>query len=734
METTRNETTVEPGKTNDDGGNRPVTDELLTWLKDELGGINTYLSQLKDIRLEARHKRMAYWDGQSTDGRKHAAENGDEDVMPFEGACDKRVRLADMLVNDDTMLLLLATMDGQAQVVPMEGSDIQRAGKMKLVLRHVIGRLGWRWVRELIKGANYYLGDSPALFKMDVKWKRTPQLMLKRLTAQELMDRYVQNLVPADADENEALILAQAAVQEFMLKLADRNYQEDDLVGTLMAMFPDLKPARAKRVIAELRREGTAEFPLVTWDEGIEIEAQRLWEDFFVPDNTTDYQRARVVMEAEWLSRAELEAKAVTDGWSEEFIKGVLEHEGERCLEHELQEEDVRGSGKDDANYAGTYQVVHAQFLSANEDGYPGRYEVTFHANVNVPATEKRLLETVHGKYSGHVFQREVLTKYLMDSRGIPELAGTDQDLIKLLLDSSGDNAQVGALPPMVTVGRRTQGRLYIEPLCELQAKRDGDFKWLSPPQFPATSLKMTTEIKSLINDYWGREQPDGSNNVRVQISRRFKTMWWLANMAEVYRQILQLCQQYMSDEEVARVTNDNGERWVRSVEEIRGMFDVAIAYDSRDLDTEDMERRARIIKDTLMAMDREGVIDSAPIVESFLWRLEPSLAGRSLRGIDRAMRNEVEDEMKNYLQILGGVEPPMVTDGSQNYKMRLQMYEQLKERNPVIWDNQPEDRQRILQARIEHLAAMTEQYGENVEIGKQGTRAALGGSPPTQE
>jgi hypothetical protein len=65
---------------------------------------------------------------------------------------------------------------------------------------------------------------------------------------------------------------------------------------------------------------------------------------------------------------------------------------------------------------------------------------------------------------------------------------------------------------------------------------------------------------------------------------------------------------------------------------------------------------------------------------------------------------------------------------------MRLQMYEQLKERNPVIWDNQPEDRQRILQARIEHLAAMTEQYGENVEIGKQGTRAALGGSPPTQE
>ena len=45
--------------------------------------------------------RLCRWEGQTEDGKKHSDYRQDQDpAMPFEGASDVRVRLADKLINE----------------------------------------------------------------------------------------------------------------------------------------------------------------------------------------------------------------------------------------------------------------------------------------------------------------------------------------------------------------------------------------------------------------------------------------------------------------------------------------------------------------------------------------------------------------------------------------------------------------------------------------------------------
>jgi hypothetical protein len=712
-------------KTQNDGGSETVSDELLNYLKGRVANVEDYLRKMSDTRNEGWNTRLAVWDGQSADGRKHAEDNSDEDVKPFEGACDQRVRLADMLVNDEMMMLVMASLFGQTQITPMDAGDLQKVGRLKTLLRWVLfNKLGYRWMKQLILAANYYLADTPALVWLDVRWRVERYLQPRRLTAQELAQMYVASAAGGTQDE-QALAAMQIAADQFVTLLSSKAGDEE-LMGLLQMMFPDVENQRARKMLADLRRDGRTTFPEVRTKEGVHVQAKRLWEDFYVISGTTDFQTTPVIFECEWLTKPQVEAAKLERGWSGDFIEGVLKHEGIKAIDNGLDEGDSRGTEKETTDYAGLYQVVNAMFTGVNKSGVPGRYAMTFHPDVTVAAGDKELIETLNGEYPGHVLQREVLSKWLLDSRSISELAGADQDMIKLFLDSWGDNAQISAVPPIVTIGRRTMGRLYIEPLAELQAKREGDYRWLAPPQYPASVVRILDQLRDMVNEYHGRENIAGNNQVRVQLARQFKTAWWLANLAEIYKQILQLCQIYMSDEELARVLDLDGNQVIQTREDIAGMFDVAIIYDPRDLDTEDLERRAAVIKNILVALDRDQVLELAPIVENYLWRLEPALAGRSIKSVDKARASELEDEIQNYLKILGGIEPEMVSDGTQNYNVRLELYQGMKQKNPAIYESLAPDRRAILEARVQHLAAMVEQYGANAVVGRQGTPGAL--------
>jgi hypothetical protein len=726
------------------GGDGLLSEPTLTELKSEIDAIN---AEAKEFvwggRCDTDGVRFCRWNNQFADGLKHGVD-GEEEPEPFEGASDMRVRIADGLINEEVSLLVLSAMRAQIHVSGVESSDRERAGDMAIVLRWVVRNyFGARWVRELIKLANYYCGDSPAVALMGVYWRREVALRMESLDVEKLMGLYLGQVTERLAEggvEDGELIQAEAAqaAEDFAVALGSGDMGEDVLGEVLVEFFPGLRPARARKVIRELREKGLAEFPApYVKENGPEVSAKRLYEDWFLPLNTGDFQRARVYFEVEWLSKAEVIERITSDGWSKEFVKEVVGelgtdgvrvggHEGSAAFPEYWRDDVGTLRVRESRHYKGLYQIVTAYYKATNEDGVPGKYYVVLHKDVEVAATGRRLIDYDHGKYPGHVFAREVLTGRVLDSRGLAELAGTYQGLLKVYCDSFGDHAQIAGVPPVITRNRQRQGALHIKPLGELQAKREGDYAWMNPPAYPRTVVDMVKELRRQVDEYFGRRNPEVAEDM-VDLRREFRVLWFLINLREVLVQIMQLCQQYMPDEMVQRITNRAGEAIFRSREEIQGQYDVDLRFDPRDFDPEFLKGVGEVVKDLLLAMDRDKTIRTAPIVSNLLWRLAPDMAAESLVNVDEANQAETDEEIKAYQEIRAGREPDLPDDGSINYALRLELYRNMEGMNPDIYKDMAGDKVAILQSRLQRLETLGQQFGENVQIGREGGKRALG-------
>lgn len=673
---------------------------------------------------DAQNTRFCLWNGQSADGRKWKANVG-EKVRPFDGATDTRPGMVDLMVQEDVALSVLATLMADVVVRGVEGDDEEKATNANLYLRWVLdNELGFAWVRELVKLGQYVYGDSPGVGLMRVTWRRREGLRLRKLTVAEVVERYVAGAgmdVGAQGAEGDA---ARAAGNELLGAMERKEVGREELADWLLGAFGDLKPARAKRAAEELLRDGACEFPVrVVVKEGPEVEARRLNDEWFVPVNTRDPQEARAWFEPERLSRVDVEEAAREEGWGEDFKTKVLGSEGGakfqvwvRGTDGTLQEqsEDMKG----------LFEVVRVQFRGATDEGLVGVYETTISLTAAEPgyAYEPRLVDYPHGHYAGHVFQREALNARVLESRGWPDMLGSQQGLMKIFLDKAGDHAQVAPLPPLKTKGRRTQGAMHMRSMGEIALAPDGDAEWLAPPAFPATVVKMIEELRLFMDEVGGRANTRTDPELTAA-KRRWKVMWWLANVREVLRQIVMLGRAYETPERLARVTNDEGGAPLGGREDIAEQFDLRLVFDPGDLDAERVVAKAEAIGKVLLPMDKRQVVDTVPMVKALLRRLAPDVASQSLRGLKRAQEDELQDEWRRYMEILGGKVPERRPDGSEDYALRAGMYEELLGVNPQAFDWLPADRRKILEEHLQYLTVQAQQYGENRQIGREGAK-----------
>jgi len=727
-----------------DGGSGKVSEPLLAKMKEEIEAIVSDAKRdLWATRLDAEDTRLARWAGQSADGLKHEVDLGDV-PEPFEGASDIRVRLADMLTNEEVMLCVVSALRAQVIFKGVESNDAAQAGNCSIVLRWVLrNQLGIAWIEELAKLANYVSGDSPGLGFMKIWWRKEKALRMEKLTADELMRMYVERVVEqlasasagptadgsavAEPEGAETLLeQARAAAESFQAALQDPALGEEQLTGLMLEFFPGIQEARAGKVIRELRMTGKAEFPVpYVKHNGPCVQSKRLMENWFIPSNMGNFQDVRMWFENEWLSEPQLRERETSMEYDPDWVKEVLKHEAVAAFPDFVKDKMGKIVARNADYYRGLYNVVTCYFAAVNEDGAPGRYFVTLHQEVGFPAHERTLVDYEHGKYPGHVVRREMTSDRATDSRGIPEVAGPHQGITKLLADSFGDHAQIAGVPPIVTHGRQREGALRIKPLMELQAKRDGDYKWLQPPAYPVTLKNMLTELRRQTDEYFGRTNPEVGADV-VSLHKEFRVMWWLANVREILSQIWALCQQYMPNEVLQRITNAQGEPVARTVEDIQGQYDLELVFDARDMDPAFLADIAKTVKDLLIAMDRDKTINTSPIVASLLWRLAPDMAEMALRPVDVALQSEIEAEKRAYLEIRGGSEPELPDDGSINYQVRKQWYDDQVKANPAMFADMAEDKTAILASRLQRMGVLEEQYGENVDIGRQGGKTAL--------
>lgn len=728
-----------------DGGHMPLTKELLSELKSE---VDLIALDLKTRCLQDNHPdtiRHAFWDGQSPDGLKHE-ENLKEQAKPFEGAMDTRVRDVDMIVNEDAMLCVAATMRARIEVTGRGANDTADAGKMQTTLHYFLrNRLGLQWLVEQCRLANFVHGSSPGLGFLSINWKKEEALELRSIAIDELRAMFVQQSMasrmgiegmdPAMAQEQIRAEI-EAVATSFDVAVYDPASQKETIEGILGEMFPELKPATIRRMAGELAKQiragaenPTVDFPFpYTKTDDLHIRALRVGGDMHLPVDTRDFQESGIYLMVENLNRSGVQRRARAEEWSDDFTKAVLGTDSQDGMLGKAILRSYRNNGRGEAveadgeYIARRYQILTAVMRLPNDEGVEGIYYVTFHYDLDMAAHDLRLSNYKHGKLPGVMYAREYISGCLTDSRGVAEIHGPAQGQRKTLLDGVGDNSILAATPPVLTMNRKGKGRLWIEPMIEQQLNRDGQLKWMDPPKVPPQVIKALEMLGIDRDDYFGRSN-EAIPEDRTRLHRQFKVLMWLMHTREVLIQFMQLIQQFAPDDLIARVTDSAGLPFMRSREEIQGLFDLDLQFDPEDLNIERLETYGKIVKDIVLAMDANKTIDTTPLVSDLMYRLNPSIAPAAVKTLEEANNAQVKLARDMLTSIRNGVLPDLPTDGSINYALILQWFQNLESENPYVFQDLASDKRVILTQVMEFLQFQTEQFGENAQTGRTGIK-----------
>lgn len=731
MATLNTTSVVDPDQTSlatveQDGGAQELSKEDLTRFKDEINSIaksGRYLVHSR--RWAAERTRFAIWDGQSPDGRKHKDNNDGRPAFPFEGASDVRLRLADMIVNERVLVLTAAAMRNMPKVNALDSFNQPLGTKLTTLMKWVIkNMLGSQYLREVVKLAQYQEADSPAGAVLGVWWEQEWALELATLSLEEIV------VVLTAPREQGGFGLMPEQINELDVQLQNPD-KDADTAKLLLELVPSLSPKRAKTMIADLREHGTADFPrpYKRLDQPT-LCAYRLFEDIFFPANTTDVRkRARLQLIREWVSEAELRERIVSDGYSEDFVTEVLKHEAQSAFP-EYERHEVTGEWTPVSMtemqelHKGEFELLTTLFRATNDDNIPGIYYFVMNYWVDFAAKDRNLLEYSHGEYPFTWFGREILGSRLLDSRGVPELVATEQTALKLHTDAFSDNVTLSTLPNIKVPRRRSKLALVIKPLGIIKEDRPGDVSWMNPPQYPTGSEKQQELIKMRVDEFFGRISETVVPTL-TQLHQAGMTQNFLIALGDALKQMLQLCQQYMPDEVLARITGDDGQPIAHSREEIQGQFNVELEFDPANMNMEYFAQIAEMIIKVL-SIDVLNVSQRDQIVQWFFANISPTMGARWVKPVEAAQQSEIDDETNNLVKMQNGIEPPMLAEGI-NAPLRLQTLQEKIQMNPTILQNLQRNptNMEIFQARVKYLQNQIQQL-KNAQIGRQVGQPAL--------
>jgi len=695
----------------DDGAPTELDEMELTKLKNEL----QYLANQSGFNLNDRHAtatevRECLWPGQSADGRKHSEAQDGAPAFPFEGASDARVRLADMCINEKVMILTAAALRNRPTVKGLELQHAPLGHKLTTLLHWVLAnKLGADYVREIVRLANYIQGDSPACGVLGVWWSAEPALELKSITLEELRAELVQTfgLPPEQVAELEAQLY---------------NPQNDAATAeALRAMIDHITAGRARTMVKELRETGSATYPCpyLRKDQPV-VCAYRLWEDLFVPLNLTDPKRAPYYFLREWLTEVELRARQVTHRYSETFVAEALKHEAETCFPTDKRATDgstTEPSQETKEDRRGKFEVWTALYIAVSEDNIPGLFYQTLHYSVDEPAHERRLLEYEHGEYPLTWFSREYHSNRLLDARGVPELLATEQTSQKILVDSYNDHVNMTTNPPILEPDRVSQKKLVIGPLKRIKYKRSVDeIKYLAPPAYPQANIVAHEESRQRVDEYLGRLTARVPATL-AQLHMQHEATLFLMSLTDALTQLLQLCQQFIGDDELALICGDDGVPIARSRAEIQGKFRVELTFDPRHLDMEYLKTLADLIKNFILPIDTENTVMRNQLVQILFSAINPWLGNQTLAPQQAAQQKERDDELRNAALIMANYEPEMLPEG-QNFQLRLETLLTKAETDPEYLPKLTPVAQEIFNARVKQLYHQVQQQ-QNAVTGR---------------
>ena len=695
-------------------GNGPVATDDLSELKFRATRWNTRAKSFFSERRHADQDRRCLWKGQNSGGQKWDEDQTDGDYGLFDGCSDLRERWADRISIEKAAVLAGALGMANVSISGQGPMATQIAGNLTTLLSWLRRSMGAAWLRSWMALINWYLSDSPAVALMAVRWKKENLLDVRTLTRDELAQAWLAREVSRAADEY-AKLEAQERVGRIIEALGVDPASEMQAAALIAQILPGVTAKEARRAAKEIGKNGTCDVYVTSpGEEGIELEAKRFGDDFVIPDNSRDFEREGLWFVPEWVGIEDLSSR----GWDETFVEEVMK-QGEVPVLSNGSDGDPTPSGVTGMSAREKRrQVIWAYVTGIDAEGRKGKYVCVFGAG-EATAFGWRLISGRKGRWPAVLFRREIMSQFVLDSRGVSELAAPMQGMAKAMWDGAANNALLGNTPPILAKGHSVRNQ-QVSPLRVIGMNVNEEFGYMRNPEYPASTVNVAKQIEKETKEYFGQAHPE-TDPATVAQRQRAEVAWFLAQATDVYAMMLELAQENMSDELLAAVTDDAGMPVQLQRKDIMGRFGITLELNADDLDTEKVIEKAKAVGQIVLAMDRKQIVDTNPLVSGTLCRLFPDMGPRALRSAEAAQTDELEDEANNLVKIRAGVMPRMNTDGLWNYAARLQMYEQMRANDPHVFDDMGQDKLALLERWLSALSQQATQFGKNREIGKTG-------------
>jgi hypothetical protein len=658
----------------------------------------------------ANDVRFTRWAGQSGDGRKWQANLPEgKRVFPYDGASDTRIPLVDDVINSMVDLCTTSFWKGGFKVNPAEVGDVDKAHAAQRLIDHLLNaQLYTELTREVELLAQY--AWTAGWSAMHVSWQQEMSLRYQEIALEQIMELGQQ--VPELADLPQMIQNPDAA---------------DQVAELLMQVMPGLRKRRALKAVRELREQGVTKVPVPSVRRNSpSVAALVPWSEIIIPPETVDLEHAEVIYRREYMTEDQLRAKAAVAGWNEEWVEAAIATKGSSS-EFVGRVPYVAEVGITDELERTFIEVIWAYHKEVDEDGVPGVYCTVFcPAAIGKGGTElyakQDLLDYGHGCYPFVLYRPESVHRRVVESRGVPQIAFTWQQEVKIQRDSIADYTSFSTLPPL-EVPKSRAGNLTLRPAGQLPVLKRGEVGFLEVPQRePRVAFELQTTVERQVDEYFGRMRPDG-DPTRAQLRQQRIVNNWLHTWSNVCWQLVNLCAQYYSPEEIQRITGMVVEFDTDTVK-----FDMSLKYDVRELHTDFITAKLKAIADFVLPADAAGVVDRAKLVGLALRAIDPNMAEMIVQDQAGAATKVYNEQRDTVAQMYLGNEA-VYQDRDPAAAMRLQMTQNIVSQNPnyqqaFLAEGRAKE---LMEKYLQHLQFQLQQQ-QNAQIGRIGVEPMGGG------
>ena len=719
-------------------GNKPGNDAI----KETAGLLDPNLPQLKEefaytlnernsnvfARARLNHEaRYCVWPGQTEDGRKWMAHEGEDEVFPWPGASDARVNLIDLYIKKHNAFLMVLWNKMRTRVSGTQSNDDAWAMRMTWFLRWMKYTQMTEQRAETDLLVNYLLERGTAI--KGIFWDKKTQLGYEELDLETLANLAFNKAQGLESGTGSDQLSVNSQQWLDLPEMALNASHAAEVLPLLEQLYPDVPSARLDKALAELRTTGLARFPrpqLVT--NRPRCIALSPNDDVFISPDAPDLERSHV-FRVEVMREAKFRAMANDYEWDPAWVANMIESQRGNVEFGSLQfnQRIYLGTStllprRGDLDARKLFLVVHSYRQLADPDGVPGIFYTVFNPHLTERVASHTLLNYDHGKMPFVLYQTEHRSRKPDDSRGYGEVGNTWQGQIKAEWDNRVDRASIETLPPShYPPGQQPDkwGPGVQVPTHDPQSY--GFFE--GPGGNTRTSETIEESVRHYADEYFGFAT-DPEAMVDSQLMKQKMGEDFMAGEAQADTQILQLCQQFMPDEFYFRVVGSaKGQPIHAQRTDIQGEFDLQVGFDTGDLDPEQKKAKLALIQQALQ-MDVNGIIDRNEALAVAFEMMDPTLGERLLKPAESASASEVEDELNTAVKLLVGMKIPLKP--GQAYQLRQQVLTQFLQSNQTaqqLYQSNPQVKEAIEQ-RLKDLKFQLQQQ-QNAVIGRGGPEFA---------